>query len=963
MNRFIHGALLVGGAVFFAAHLGTAATLLDDPFNDGNLATNSATGGGFVLQTNGTGTDGSVSESSSQAQIVDGSGSNTAGIRSSNAFDCSNASLTYTATWDVANWAPGTSGLCRIFLTLQSNDSWLFDGNAEESRVVIEIDAENNDALFRYQNRSSDSNINYDSTLSLGSLVDDTDGFTATLVMDSNGYTVSTVGLNATNQLGFSGTWTSLGTSFSAVLGTDGPMHIAAYTQDSGTTGTRLDIDQISLIAGTPVPQPIITSFELDESSVEAGHSVLLSWEAASYDTLVLDPGGIDAAALTSGGTGSTTVTVNEATTYTLTATLDAESVQSQVSVGIKVPASSPNIIVFLVDDMGVTDTSVPFIYDGGGNPVTYNLNHFYVTPNMETLASMGMKFTQAYATPACTSTRVSLMTGFNTLRHGVCMQVNPTGVIAPNAVSPFTTTHSTPNDWKRTGMNATDAATSMPKVLSDAGYRSIFSGKGHFGSSGSFAADPLAVGFDVNRGGSHRGAPLSYTGNYGNDLPNLDDYEDTDTFLTDALTQALNEEIEAAVNDGVPFFAYMSHYAVHTPFTTDPNATGDYASGVSSKHRSFATMIEGMDQSLGDILTKLDELGIAENTLIIFLGDNGSDSPAATQDGFASGSFSDFPLRGKKGTEWEGGMRVPMLVCWAKRDATNTFQAALPIAAGSREDDIVTVWDIFPTVLGVTGVAAPHALDGYDLSPYLQGTPGTHRPQEMLMYWPNDHNEDYFVISRDENWKLIYRFATDRFELYDLDADPTEASDVAAANPDRVMRMARRMAQMFDGGWGTLGPLWPTIEPDRASRPYTDDPFAMPSLPSVDIDQDGIADNEEDSNNNGLVDAGETDPDNQDSDRDNTLDGDEVRTGTDPLDPSSFFGADILSRSATEIQLSWPSAPGAFYRIESSTTLSRWGTELDNIPAEDPGSSTSRTMAISEETSSWFLRSVLLPE
>jgi len=960
MNRFIHGALLVGGAVFFAAHLGTAATLLDDPFNDGNLATNSATGGGFVLQTNGTGTDGSVSESSSQAQIVDGIGSNAAGIRSSNAFDCSNASLTYTATWEVANWAPGTSGLRRIFLTLQSNDSWLFDGNAEESRVVIEIDAEDNDALFRYQNRSSGSNINYDRTLSLGSLVDDTDGFTATLVMDSNGYTVSTVGLNATNQLGFSGTWTSLGTSFSAVLGTDGPMHIAAYTQDSGTTGTRLDIDQISLIAGTPVPQPIITSFELDESSVEAGHSVLLSWEAASYDTLVLDPGGIDAAALTSGGTGSTTVTVNEATTYTLTATLDAESVQSQVSVGIKVPASSPNIIVFLVDDMGVTDTSVPFIYDGGGNPVTYNLNHFYVTPNMETLASMGMKFTQAYATPACTSTRVSLMTGFNTLRHGVCMQVNPVGVIAPNAVSPFTTTHSTPNDWKRTGMDATDAATSMPKVLSDAGYRSIFSGKGHFGSSGSFAADPLAVGFDVNRGGSHRGAPSSYTGNYGNNLPNLDAYENTGTFLTDALTQALNEEIEDAVNDGVPFFAYMSHYAVHSPFTTDPNATGDYSSGVSRSHRSFATMIEGMDQSLGDILTKLDELGIAENTLIIFLGDNGSDSPAATQDGFASGAFSDFPLRGKKATEWEGGIRVPMLVSWAKRDASNTFQAALPIAAGSREDDIVTVWDIFPTVLGVTGVAAPHALDGYDLSHYLQGSPGTHRPQEMLMYWPNDHNEDYFAIFRDENWKLIYRFATDRFELYDLDADPTEASDLAVSNPDRVMRMARRMAQEFDAGWGTLGPLWPTFA--GASRPYTDDPFAMPSLPEVDIDQDGIADIEEDPNNNGLIDAGETDPDNQDSDQDNTLDGDEVRTGRDPLDPSSFFAADILSRSATEIQLSWPSAPGAFYQIESSTTLSGWGTELDNIPAEDPGSSTSRTLAIPAETSNWFLRSVLLP-
>jgi hypothetical protein len=148
-----------------------------------------------------------------------------------------------------------------------------------------------------------------------------------------------------------------------------------------------------------------------------------------------------------------------------------------------------------------------------------------------------------------------------------------------------------------------------------------------------------------------------------------------------------------------------------------------------------------------------------------------------------------------------------------------------------------------------------------------------------MLMYWPNDHNGDYFAIFRDENWKLIYRFATDRFELYDLDADRAEASELAAANPGRVMRMARRMAQEFDAGWGALGPLWPTFA--GASRPYTDDPFAMPSLSEVDIDPDGIADIEEDSNNNGLVGWGETDPDNQDSDRDNTLDGDEVRTGT----------------------------------------------------------------------------------
>ena len=158
-------------------------------------------------------------------------------------------------------------------------------------------------------------------------------------------------------------------------------------------------------------------------------------------------------------------------------------------------------------------------------------------------------------------------------------------------------------------------------------GYRTIHSGKGHFGSNGSYSANPSAVGFDVNIAGTHRGQPASYTGNYGNDLPGLDAYENTGTFLTDAITQGINDAITDAVNDGKPFFAYMSHYAVHSPFTTDPNATGNYSSGVSSNHRAFATMIEGMDLSLGAIRQHLQNLGVAEDTLIIFMGDNGSDS------------------------------------------------------------------------------------------------------------------------------------------------------------------------------------------------------------------------------------------------------------------------------------------------------------------------------------------------
>lgn len=370
--------------------------------------------------------------------------------------------------------------------------------------------------------------------------------------------------------------------------------------------------------------------------------------------------------------------------------------------------------------------------------------------------------------------------------------------------------------------------------------------------------------------------------------------------------------------------------------------------------------MVEGMDQSLGSIIAKLEELGVAENTLIIFMGDNGSDSPASTQNGFASGSFADFPLRGKKATGWEGGVRVPLLVSWAKPDASNAFQTALPIAAGRRQYDIVTIWDIFPTILGVTEVAPPQNLSGHDLSPYLQGLPGSHRPQEMLLYWPADHNNDFFALYREENWKLIYRFAGDAFELYDLDADPTESNNLAAANPDRVMRMARAMAQEFDADWGSRGALWPTFKQSGA-RPFPNDPLAMPALATVDTDGDGIPDNEEDPNFNGLIDPVETDPDASDTDKDGTEDGTEVRTGTDPLNASSFFRATPFLTPAGNFSIEWPSKPGALYRIESSETLvGAWTLVADDMPADAVETTTSYDLGPTTSPDRNFFRVVL---
>ena len=963
-NTTLH-ALGVSAALFVGAPCAGADTLLDDHFNDGVLATNPATGGGFGFMDNGVNAGtGSVTESGSQARIVEGTGSNTTGILSSNAFILSDAGLTYTVTWQVAGWtSAGTgTGVRRTFFTLQSNNNWLFTTTeAEASRIFLTIDERNNLASLTYQNRSAANAANpvnlVTSSFALDStFAGDPDGFTVTLMLDANGYRFTTTGLATTNQVDLAGTWATLGaspgstspagtpvgTNFTTVLGTDGPMYVGTYIQDVDTTNgaSRVDIDRITLAKSSGAVAAILSA---DSTTVAPGSTVKLSWTATDFDALTLDPGGINAAALTSGGIGSTTVAVNATTTYTLTASRNGQSAQSQVTVATRVPARGPNVLVVLIDDMGITDTSVPFVYDAAGNPVVTNFNNFYVTPNMQTLASRGMKFTSAYATPACSPTRASLMTGLNTPRHGITLVVNPDGV-DPNRVSPFTETHRPPNDWKRTGFLPSDAGICMPAVLRNAGYRTIHVGKGHFGSSGSFAANPTVLGFDINIGGSHVGQPASYTGTYGVG-PGLEAYFNLGVFLTDALTREMNKAIEKSVHDGLPFFAYMSHYAAHEPFTTDPNATGNYTSGINTDHRRFATLIEGMDKSLGSILNKLEQLGVADDTLVIFLGDNGSDSPAVTVNGLASGVFGDFPLRGKKATAWEGGMRVPMLVSWAKPDAANPFQTALPIVPGSREDDIVAVWDIFPTILGVSGVTPPQVLDGHDLSPYLRGIPGTHRPQQILNYWPGDHNDDFFAIFRDANWKLIYHFAPNTFELYDLATDPTESNNRAASEPNRVMAMARAMARAFEADWGPTGRLWPTFT-QTGARPYPNDPLIMPSIPTVDTDGDGIPDNGEDPNFNGLLDPGETQPDSPDSDKDGTNDGAEVRTGTDPLNPVSFFRATPSVNASGSFIIAWPSKLGAFYKIESSATLQgSWSPVADNVPANPSGTTTSHDL------------------
>ena len=453
-----------------------------------------------------------------------------------------------------------------------------------------------------------------------------------------------------------------------------------------------------------------------------------------------------------------------------------------------------PNIVVFLVDDMGVMDTSLPFLTDANGQPKRYPLNNYYRTPNMERLAEQGIRFNNFCAMSVCSPTRNSIMSGQNAARHRATNWINPDkdnrGPLGPP-------------DWNWHGLKKTDVT--LPGLLREAGYRTIHVGKAHFGPRAFDGAEPLNLGFDINVAGCSIGAPSSYYGekNYGhggkragNAVPHLEKYHGTETFLTEALTREANAHVTAAVEAKTPFYLYMAHYAVHAPFNSDPRFADHYKdSGKPENAQAFATLIEGMDKSLGDIMDHLDELGVAENTLILFLGDNGSDAPLGHQHAVACAA----PLRGKKGAHYEGGMRVPFIAAWAKPVAGNSVQKRLPIAIGAIQGQQAAVTDLFPTLLALTETPIPagHVVDGKDLTTLLTGKPDPSREEIFLMHYPHSpHRSNYFTTYRHGDWKVIYHYfpseesENSHYQLYNLANDPFESTNLAESQPEQLRKL-----------------------------------------------------------------------------------------------------------------------------------------------------------------------------
>jgi arylsulfatase A-like enzyme len=474
-------------------------------------------------------------------------------------------------------------------------------------------------------------------------------------------------------------------------------------------------------------------------------------------------------------------------------AALAAASMSGPLAWSMGGAAPKPNIVLFLVDDLGWQDVSEPFYSRRTA------FNDRYHTPNVERLAREGVKFTQAYAYPVCSPSRVALMTGMSAARHRVTnwtLRKNET-TDAPHPTLAFPV-------WNMNGMCPTPGvertayATPLPALLQQSGYMTIHCGKAHLGAIDTPAADPLTLGFDVNIAGHAAGAPGSHLGLHdfsaewqkGDrvwDVPGLDEFRGKDVTLAEALTTRAIAALEAPTALGQPFFLYMSHYAVHAPIEEDRRFLKRYTdAGLDPIEARYASMIEGTDRSLGDLMALLDRKGIAGRTVVIFMSDNGG---LSTEGRGGTPNTHNKPLSSGKGSAHEGGIREPLIVRWPGVVRAHTTQATP-----------VIIEDFFPTILAMAGIEHPRVVqhvDGVSFVPLLRGRRSP-AGDDRALFWhfPNNWGPTGPGIGasssvRRGDWKLIYYHADRSFELFNLADDIGETINLAAREPARVRDLA----------------------------------------------------------------------------------------------------------------------------------------------------------------------------
>lgn len=436
--------------------------------------------------------------------------------------------------------------------------------------------------------------------------------------------------------------------------------------------------------------------------------------------------------------------------------------------------ATKPNIIFILTDDLGWTDLGCQG-------------SKFYETPNLDRLAREGMRFTQAYsACTVCSPTRAALMTGKYPARLHITDWI--AGHVRPTAKLKVP-------DWQ---MRLPLEERTIAEALKEGGYATACIGKWHLGGPEFF---PDRQGFDVNLAGCQRGQPPSYFSPYG--IETLADGPKGE-FLSDRLTDEALKFMEQ--NRSKPFFIYLPHYAVHTPLMGKPEVVAKYQRKADphnpQRNAKYAALIESVDDSLGRILQKLDELKLADDTVIFFNSDNG---------GLVLNNVtSNLPLRAGKGSQYEGGVRVPLIVKWPG-----------VTQPGSLCEAPVITPDFYPTMLAIAKLkpARRQVIDGESLVPLLRQT-GPLRRDAIYWHYPHYHpgGATPYSAIRAGDWKLIEVFEDQHVELYNLKDDVSERTDLADRLPKKAAELRAKLVAWRKSVGAQLPLPNPKYDPQRAA-------------------------------------------------------------------------------------------------------------------------------------------------
>jgi len=453
--------------------------------------------------------------------------------------------------------------------------------------------------------------------------------------------------------------------------------------------------------------------------------------------------------------------------------------------------AQRPNIVLILADDLGWADLSC------------YGAD-LHETPHIDRLAAQGVRFTQAYAMSVCSPSRAGLMTGRHPARLHITIWAEGSRQGPRNRrLLQGDSLHDLPH-----------TETTLAKHLSDAGYLTALVGKWHLGDADHY---PETHGFDVNIGGTHWGAPQTYwwpyrgRGRFGQEfryVPHLE-FGAPGEYLTDRLTDEALRVIDRAGDK--PFFLYLAHHAPHTPIEAKAEDVRHFTEKLQPglKHRNpvYAAMVQSLDESVGRVLDHLKQCGLDRNTIVVFASDNGGYIGTDRKAGQPMPVTNNAPLRSGKGSLYEGGIRVPLVVRWPQ-----------VTPAGAACETPVTLMDLSVTLRAAGAPASLSAagVDGLDLTPLLKDPAVRLQRAALYFHYPHYYETTTPVSAvRAGDWKLLEYLEDNRVELYQLRDDPAERTDLAQERPEK----AAELRTLLHTWRQSVDAALPRANPDFRSR------------------------------------------------------------------------------------------------------------------------------------------------